>query len=1234
MTDHSLLQDFVTETTEHLEEMERCLLALDSGEADPETLNGIFRSVHTIKGSAEYIGLAKTAQLSHKLENLLDLLRRQEMSVSQEIVDLLMAAHDRIGSLLQELDGEDGGESGQVDDLLGQIDAASARTDSPTEAGPAALAGAGGGTGPSAVEKIDLPAGDASDVPECLQPEGDPYQEPYDRELFDIFLGQLRKGLKEVRAQAARLASAASPAEILDRCIQKVESLRASANYMGYDRALAVYEGWKAALDQARRKCTEGAQIDWDRFAANGIEGPAKILEKLFSLSGAGQGPDAEANVCRQMEVEEIESLMDDILSEETPAASPGPGEGGGFPDEGPGDGETPSEETVVSGGPDLSLIDDFISETHEQLQELEQHLVGMAAAGDDPELLNAVFRSVHTIKGAAEYVGLKQTAALSHRLESLLDTLRKDPGKIDRPLVDTLIAARDRFTELLDDLAETGAENRGIEDILARIEAAGDEHPAQIEKGAPSTQAGEQDGGGNPEEDLYVEEYDAELFAIFLEQLNESIAALRAAFGSLREAEPSAGSLQACLDTLAAMSGSANYMGYERANRLYAWMTEEFGKLGERLEKGKEVDFDDFSREILEEGIRQVEGLFARPAGRDPETGKAAPPEAVEAETPAPDDEGALFDRLESAFDEMTRGFGRAGDTDRSRLSAELFTAEDGGRFQESIPDAGTDGIKDGADAPHAEGFDALFTPPGPGPGSDSPPEASPEEQTAAAPGGQTAPGLEAETASGEAPAKTAPTDEDAGNRSDKGKEQAEKEKPLPFMEDPGRRSSKSLGRRSTDKFAEKMLKQSVRVDAKKIDALINQVGELVVNRAYFSQLYHEMKQLQQHLQQRVGLDQKEMKQVKAFTFKLSEATVALGRAANDLQEGVMRIRMLPIAQLFNRYPRLVHDLVKESGKRVKLDIRGEETELDKMIIEEISDPMIHIIRNAVDHGIEAVDERLAAGKPETGTLKLEAYHESNHVVVEISDDGGGIDIEKIKSAALERDLYSKEELDRMTPREITSLIMKPGFSTAARVTHTSGRGVGMDVVKKNIEKLNGTLDVESSFGRGTRIRLKIPLTLAIIPALLVRVSGDLFTIPLSTVDETIRIDTDELTTIEGVEVLQFRDGTLPIVRLTEVFNMPEQDPSRRRHFVVVVSSGMKQMGIVVDSLIGQEEVVIKPLEDYLQENSGFSGATILGDGRISLILDIYELINLTIEKQARRQTGGVPAAAGMMRP
>ncbi len=365
--------------------------------------------------------------------------------------------------------------------------------------------------------------------------------------------------------------------------------------------------------------------------------------------------------------------------------------------------------------------------------------------------------------------------------------------------------------------------------------------------------------------------------------------------------------------------------------------------------------------------------------------------------------------------------------------------------------------------------------------------------------------------------------------------------------------------------------------------------------------------------------LDKKELKQVKGLTYKLSEATLLLGRVTNDLQEKVMRVRMLPISQLFNRYPRLVHDLVRGKDKKVQLVIQGEDTELDRMVIEKISDPLIHIIRNSIDHGIETTIERIKKGKSATGNLQLEAYHEGNHVVIKIVDDGRGIDIEKIKTKALEKQLLNRDDIERMSEKELTSLIMQPGFSTASKITHTSGRGVGMDVVKKNVEKLNGTLEIDSKFGVQTQIRIKIPLTLAIIPALLVRVGRDLFTIPLSAVDESLRVFHDEITIIEGIEVFHLRDEHIPLFRLTDVFNIDSEKASEK-DFVVIVRTGERRVGLVVSELLGQEEVVIKPLEDYLQENTGFSGATILGDGRISLILDVYELISICRDKQAKK--------------
>jgi two-component system chemotaxis sensor kinase CheA len=313
------------------------------------------------------------------------------------------------------------------------------------------------------------------------------------------------------------------------------------------------------------------------------------------------------------------------------------------------------------------------------------------------------------------------------------------------------------------------------------------------------------------------------------------------------------------------------------------------------------------------------------------------------------------------------------------------------------------------------------------------------------------------------------------------------------------------------------------------------------------------------------------------------------------------------------------VHDLVRNTTKQVELDIRGEETELDRMVIEQISDPLMHIIRNAVDHGLETVAERQRKGKPEAGTLRLEAYHEGNSVVIEIHDDGRGIDVEKIKERAVEKGYATSAELEAMNRDEIIAFIMRPGFSTADEVTHTSGRGVGMDVVKDHIEKLNGTITIDSSAERGALFRIKIPLTLAIIQALMVGVSGEIFTIPLSAVDETLRIRSSEISSIEGMEVYYLREHALPLIRLDRIFKMgpPKQ---AQEIFVVVVNTGNRQVGLVVDQLKGREEVVIKPLEDYLQEKSGFSGATILGDGSISLILDVGDIVHLAVNQHIRK--------------
>ncbi|VTR65536.1 putative Histidine kinase [Desulfosarcina cetonica] len=421
----------------------------------------------------------------------------------------------------------------------------------------------------------------------------------------------------------------------------------------------------------------------------------------------------------------------------------------------------------------------------------------------------------------------------------------------------------------------------------------------------------------------------------------------------------------------------------------------------------------------------------------------------------------------------------------------------------------------------------------------------------------------------------------------------------------------------------ARSTIRKSIRVDADKIDDLMNQVGELVVNRSTFIQLFQEMRDLVRDFAMRFPKEKAEQRLLAGMTNRFNEATTLLGRVTGELQEQVMKVRMLPISRLFNRYPRLVHDLLKDADKKVQLQFRGEETELDRMVIEQLVDPMIHIIRNAVDHGIESREARKRKGKPEKGILMLDAYHEGSNVVIEITDDGGGIDLSRIRQKAVEKQLVDRAALERMDQRALIDLIMLPGFSTADSVTHTSGRGVGMDVVKSSLEKINGVLTIDTRQDIGTRFRIKIPLTLAIIPALMIRCGGSHFTLPLDAVQETLRIDKGEIFSVDGRQVMHLDEEPLPLIRLSELLNISAPLPPEHeaRFFVVVVKATSGMTGLIVDALLGRQEVVVKPLEDYLQESSGFSGATILGDGSISLILNIDELALMAKEREAERR-------------
>jgi len=404
----------------------------------------------------------------------------------------------------------------------------------------------------------------------------------------------------------------------------------------------------------------------------------------------------------------------------------------------------------------------------------------------------------------------------------------------------------------------------------------------------------------------------------------------------------------------------------------------------------------------------------------------------------------------------------------------------------------------------------------------------------------------------------------------------------------------------------APKTEEQSIRSDVKKLDELMNLFVELVLGK---------------HRLILVNSMAKKGEESEAVFDNLTDITNYIEVITNELQLSVMRARLVPVSKVFNKIPRMVRDLCSEFGKDFELKVEGEETELDRSLIEALTDPLIHIIRNSVDHGIELPEERTAKGKRAKGLLSIRAYNEGNHVIIEVYDDGKGINIQAVKDKVKEKGLMNDAELASLSPKEAMNLIFIPGLSTAQKISKVSGRGVGMDVVRTNIEKMNGQAHIDSEEGKWTKLTIKLPLTLAIMRALIVKVTEELFAIPLNTVTELVKLKEGLIKTVDKNEVLVLRNTVIPIVDLSKAFLM--QGSEDGSGYVVICSLGEKTIGIKVNSVIGQEEVVIKPLGEFLKDIKGISGATIRGDGKVILILDIPSVIlNYTMHRKAAAQS------------
>ncbi len=410
----------------------------------------------------------------------------------------------------------------------------------------------------------------------------------------------------------------------------------------------------------------------------------------------------------------------------------------------------------------------------------------------------------------------------------------------------------------------------------------------------------------------------------------------------------------------------------------------------------------------------------------------------------------------------------------------------------------------------------------------------------------------------------------------------------------------------KADDQIVKKALSQSktdttIRVDVERLDELLNIVSELVLGR-------NQLQQVNNHAA--ISFEGAQI------TRDLADATKQIDLMTNELQLVVMKTRMVKIGKVFNRFPRLVRDLSKETKKKIKLDIVGEETELDKTLIEEINDPLVHLVRNSIDHGIESPEERKENGKDPEGTIVLSASQEGNNIVISINDDGKGINPEKLKEKAISKGLITEERANELSEKEAFNLIFMPGFSTAENVTNISGRGVGMDVVRTNVRKLRGIIDIDSEVGKGTTVKIKLPLTLAIISGMVVKINNETIVIPLNSVLEVVRMHVEDIQTINEKEVIRVRDEIIPLVDIDEVmYGTKREKDDRVWQNVVTVGIAEKSFGIKVDELVGQKEIVIKSLGNYLGNINGLAGSTIMGDGTVVMILDIGEILHFIQE-------------------
>lgn len=921
----------------------------------------------------------------------------------------------------------------------------------------------------------------------------------------------------------------------------------------------------------------------------------------------------------------------------------------------------------------DPEIFSDFIIEAKEHLETIEPNLLELEQSPDNLELLNEIFRPMHSLKGASGFLGLNKINMLAHRAENVMDELRKGKMQVTSEVMDVILASTDLLRAMIDNLeAEANEGDVDTEPTIATLDAmlAGEMPSGEAAAPAPEVPPEQEEPVVEPEPAAAVPEaqdFDATPYKLsvvatehlddFLEEAQEIVADLNSSLMEL-EGKPDNDTVNDIFRYFHNLKGNSGIVGYKELNGL----THEAETLLNKVRKG-EIEATAGMIDLLLSVVDMIETLIGAIEVEKTEvtpidtrelvfklqtvvsTGKApqrttesevAEPDVTEAaETPAqesaaqsaPDASGVdqedltifrdtveqqiaayelalkelekdgsqkdyvdgLFRALSSVqnsagymgFDEIkvtaerTAGLvsqGRDADMDFS-LMVDILKQECA-----IITDLITkelDAFSGGSDE---ELVSAMDQDPEPAPTPKEEPQPEPKLEPKPEPEPEAKP---ESTAKAEPDSAPAPKPEP--------KPQA---KPKPAADKAAAPPPKKPPKGSS----------TIRVDHEKLDHLMNLIGELIINRNRFTMIARNLEE---------GDTQLDVAEVAT---DLTETTYAMARISDDLQDTIMKVRMVPVKSVFSRFPRLVRDVSRKSGKQVELIMEGEDTELDKSVIEEIGDPLVHLIRNSVDHGLEPNDQR--GEKPEVGRVWLRAYHQGNSVAIEVEDDGRGIDPEKMREVGIKKGLVTPEEAKALDDQQAVDLIFEPGFSGAEKVTDISGRGVGMDVVKTNIKNLKGSIMVHTEVGKGTRFTMALPLTLAIIDALMIKVAGDTYAIPLEAVSETTKIEAERLTEVNGRKAVTMRGEVLGIMDLYEVLDLPPNTEERSMLPIVVVQDNQRRLGLVVDNLLERQEIVIKPLGDYLGEKKGISGATIMGDGSVVLILDPHEIYRMSTSR------------------